>query len=122
MMSWYVQRIVVRFGVIRMAKVEDCTHMELYDIGYADVELVGSKIILCLYLRDILTEVVVKRLGISATNIPKLLKQTNKQSVLKLRKSGVRCLVNNFREINYVSLTKDKDDWIFCQDLHIMED
>lgn len=100
-----------------MAKVEECTYMELYDIGYADVELVGSKIILCLYLKDILTEVVVKRLGISATNIPKLLKQTDKRSVLKLRKSGVRCLVNDSREINYVSLTRD-GDWIFCQDLH----
>lgn len=101
-----------------MAKVEECAYMELYDIAYADVELVGSKIILCLYLRDILTEVVVKRLGISATNIPKLLKQTDKQSVLKLRKSCVRCLVNDLREINYVSLIED--DWIFCKDLHIM--
>ena len=119
MMNWYVQQIVVRFGVIRMAKVEDCTHMELYDIAYADIELVGSKIILCLYLRDIRTEVLLKRVSISATNIPKFLKQSEKGSLLKLRGLCVRCLINEFREINYVSLLEY--DWIFCQDLHIME-
>ena len=99
-----------------MVKIEECNYMELYEIAYADVELVGSKIILCLYLRDIYTEVLVKRVSISATNIPKFLKNNGQISVLHLARKTVRCLTNNISEINYVGLIEG--EWTICKDIH----
>lgn len=101
-----------------MAKIEECTHMELYDVAYADVELNGNKIVLCIYLRDILKEVVIKRVSVSASNISKFLKNNKMNSVLKLRRKCIRCLINKNNEINYISLSEN--DWVICKDLPIV--
>lgn len=102
-----------------MAKLEDCTHMMLYEVSFSDIELIGSKIIGCLYLSD--GQKIVKRLGVSATNLPKMLKAFELRTMSELNRKMIRCAINEFGEIEYIALIESmsEDDWIYCKDLHL---
>lgn len=100
-----------------MSKIDECTHIELYEVVFSDIELIGSKIILCLYLTDIIKNTVVKKISISSTNISKLMKVSDIQSISELNRKTIRCLINPYREINYISFIEN--NWVICKDIHI---
>jgi len=102
-----------------MSKIEECTHMELYEIAFTEIELVGSKIILCLYLYDITTKIITKRVSLSISNVPGFMKAGGIKKITAIHHSTIRCLINKFREINYISLTED--EWFVCKDLHMQQ-
>ena len=103
-----------------MAKIEDCTHVELYQIAYSDIEPYGSKFALILCLKDPVTEVAVKKVAISMSNISKFLKESNIHSILRITGSYIRCLINEDKKINYVGLVEDS--WTVCKDMNLRGD
>lgn len=104
-------------GGITMSRIEECTHVELYEVAFSDIELIGSKFILCLYLTNVTKNTVVKRVSISASNISKLMKVSDVKSIGELNRKTIRCLINPHREINYISFIED--NWIICKDIYI---
>lgn len=105
-----------------MATVEECSHMELYDIGPTDIELIGSRYILCLYLYNCVDRNIIKRVSISASNIVTFMQSNDIRYLSDLGNIHLpmRCLINRAGEINYVSL--NGDEWVICKDLHVNKD
>lgn len=102
-----------------MAKVEECTHVELYTVSFSDIELVGSKIILCIYLNDITKNIITKRVSLSISNIPNFMKDAGVSNLGEINRKDMRCLINKLGEVNYISLGTE---WFVCKDIHISRD
>ena len=99
-----------------MANIDECTHIELYKVLFFHIELIDSKVLLCIYLNSIITNIVAKKIGLPISNIADFMKDTGIQNTGDLNGRCIKCLINEYNEVNYISFS---DEWFVCEDLGI---
>lgn len=109
------KEMYAHFGVIMMTKIEDCKYMELYDVECFDLESIGSKAVLVLYLAN--DHVIRKKIHIAISNIFKVLETFGIKAIHQLNGQMIRCLINPYQEVNYITPMRESD-WLICKEVH----
>jgi len=98
-----------------MSKINECEYVELYEVICSNLELIGSRAVLVIYLG--LEGKISKEIHIAISNVAKFLSAFRVKSIVDLNKQMIRCLINPYKEVNYIT-PMDPSEWIICKEVH----
>lgn len=110
-----------------MAKINDCSHMEIKKIYSWSIVTSGKKAICVITLTDISRYDNLKKITISLSNLYNLMKLFDIDNMYQLIGREAKCLVHSrFKEITFISPLEFREDeveadFIRCNQVHMNE-